>query len=954
MYGSKRVLVRDLNPHILCALCGGYLIQATTVIECLHSFCRTCIVKFLETSKVCPICDAQIHKTRPLLNIRPDQTLQSLVYKLVPGLFQDEMRRRREFHATLSECDLEDLTLEERGEAKLEREYKQGDDHVSLILQMAYRKETRKSFKVKDTRYLLCPSEVTVRHLKRFLRAKFELGENLKIEMFRGGEELTDDLMLQDIALIYSWRAERPMRICYTITEDTKVTKSKTTLPKAISTPITHASTISNNSTQSVPRTEVMGKKSTLLVQTVLDAHAPDLSPPVLTPMVTCTSIAPPVTVLAPSAATSSPPSVSTKGSAELVEQAPLKTAPEIATQSVTRKASAPSSPSRTQSKPASADLKNVVTVTSNQVSNHSETGIDHNNSGGDCYSHKDAVTENKGKSSGQYEPHSKLTHLLHSVQSILSKSKKKSHQKVDIPLSWKPVQDVNQPTATPSSSWKSESLESLTPSYSKVTSNDKNNVIITDKPASLNSLGQTTSGRDRSQPLANETSSKWTQPEKQESNIRVKDKAGRNLSDSVDQTFALDKLHSTNQSDTAVHQINNPTSSFYLTSADCPASIHTSSESDHLLKKQCNEERNYFNGSGVVPTLTLGNKSPTPPVTFPDKTSSDTTFSSDPADDDSIFSTYIPKFQRHPKFTSVKRSISCDHQSPSRETGAKHSKSLTVSDSMEKRNWKKRKLSALDMTSPGNHSITHNGFESNRQNIESDHLRPGDSITPKHDPYMFTSGETCTTSSVNSRGKLVANVHGLKSRISQTALGSSASSVVFPSPKNGLIPQNTKTECPASINASDSPLQNSSNESSPKKRHCQENVTNIATHTQNIATHAQSNNPLTNLVSRSPAKTTKLGKKCKEQTTASDKKNGNSRNSHSARSMAEITVDISSSPSDASSVTSPATDVTSPGTEDRTDTSVLTELTPSYDSDCVSNYQSRGTPLDLSSKRKK
>ncbi|KAI8792860.1 mucin-5AC [Biomphalaria glabrata] len=948
MYGSKRVLVRDLNPHILCALCGGYLIQATTVIECLHSFCRTCIVKFLETSKVCPICDAQIHKTRPLLNIRPDQTLQSLVYKLVPGLFQDEMRRRREFHATLSESDLEDLTLEERGEAKLEREYKQGDDHVSLILQMAYRKETRKPFKVKDTRYLLCPSEVTVRHLKRFLRAKFELGENLKIEMFRGGEELTDDLMLQDIALIYSWRAERPMRICYTITEDTKVTKLKRTLPKAISTPITHASTISNNSTQSVPRTEVMGKKSTVLVQTVLDVHAPDLSPPVLTPMVTCTSIAPPVTVLTPSAVTSSPPSVSTKGSAELVGQAPLKTAPEKATQSVSKKASVPSSPSRTQSKPSSADLKNVVTVTSNQVSNHSETGIDHNNSGGDCFSHKDAITEIKGKGSGQCEPRSKLTHLLHSVQSILSKSKKKSHQKLDIPLSWKPVQDVNQPTATtPSSSWKPESLESLTPSYSKVTCNDQNNVIITDKPASLNSLGQ--SGRDRSQPLANETS-KWTEPEKQESYIKVKDKAGRNLSESVDQTFALDKLHSTNQSDTAVHQINNPTSSFYLTSVDCLASIHTSSESDHLLKKQCNEERNYFNGSGVVPSLTLGNKSPTPPV----KTSSDNTFSSDPADDDSIFSTYIPKFQRHRKFTSVKRSISCDHQSPSREAGAINSKSLTVSDSMEKRNWKKRKLSALDMTSPGNQSVTHNSFESNRQNIESDHLSPGDSITPKHDPYMFTSGETCTTSSVNSRGKLVANVHGLKSRISQTALDSSASPVVFPSPKNGLIPQNTQTECPASKNASDSPLQNSSKESSPKKRHCQDKVTNITTHTQNIATHAQSNNSLTNLVSRSPAKTTKLGKKCKEQKTASDKKNGNSRNSHSTRSMAEITVDISSSPSDASSVTSPATDVTSPGTEDRTDTSVLTELTPSCDSDCVSNYQSRGTPLDLSNKRKK
>ncbi|RUS87939.1 hypothetical protein EGW08_004294 [Elysia chlorotica] len=123
MYGSKRVAVRDLNPHILCALCGGYLIQATTVIECLHSFCRTCIVNFLETSK--------IH----------------------------------------------------------------------------------------DTRYLLCPSELTVRHLKKFIKCKFQLNEGHLINLFRAKEELTDDLMLQDIALVYSWRKDMPMHIVYTVEE---------------------------------------------------------------------------------------------------------------------------------------------------------------------------------------------------------------------------------------------------------------------------------------------------------------------------------------------------------------------------------------------------------------------------------------------------------------------------------------------------------------------------------------------------------------------------------------------------------------------------------------------------------------------------------------------------------------------------------------------------------------
>ena len=29
--------ITDLNPHITCVLCQGYLVDATTIIECLHS-----------------------------------------------------------------------------------------------------------------------------------------------------------------------------------------------------------------------------------------------------------------------------------------------------------------------------------------------------------------------------------------------------------------------------------------------------------------------------------------------------------------------------------------------------------------------------------------------------------------------------------------------------------------------------------------------------------------------------------------------------------------------------------------------------------------------------------------------------------------------------------------------------------------------------------------------------
>ena len=39
--------LEELNPHIMCALCAGYLVDATTIIECLHS-CKYRLSFYLE------------------------------------------------------------------------------------------------------------------------------------------------------------------------------------------------------------------------------------------------------------------------------------------------------------------------------------------------------------------------------------------------------------------------------------------------------------------------------------------------------------------------------------------------------------------------------------------------------------------------------------------------------------------------------------------------------------------------------------------------------------------------------------------------------------------------------------------------------------------------------------------------------------------------------------------
>ena len=37
MHRTTKIKLTELNPNVICVLCGGYYINATTITECLHS-----------------------------------------------------------------------------------------------------------------------------------------------------------------------------------------------------------------------------------------------------------------------------------------------------------------------------------------------------------------------------------------------------------------------------------------------------------------------------------------------------------------------------------------------------------------------------------------------------------------------------------------------------------------------------------------------------------------------------------------------------------------------------------------------------------------------------------------------------------------------------------------------------------------------------------------------------
>ncbi|XP_046743408.1 polycomb group protein Psc-like [Diprion similis] len=223
--GGYRLHLSTLNEQLTCKLCRGYFIDATTIIECLHSFCRSCIIKYLESNKYCPICEVQVHKSKPLLNIRPDHTLQDIVYKLVPGCYQNEMRCRREFYSKHPDARSQASSPESRGEP-IESHIYSLDESLSLSLEYYIPSskdqgegDKESAAKTLPRRYLRCPAAVTIFHLQKLIRAKYGLSEAHRVDIMYKEEPLCGNYTLMDVMYIYHWRRKVPLHLSYRIFE---------------------------------------------------------------------------------------------------------------------------------------------------------------------------------------------------------------------------------------------------------------------------------------------------------------------------------------------------------------------------------------------------------------------------------------------------------------------------------------------------------------------------------------------------------------------------------------------------------------------------------------------------------------------------------------------------------------------------------------------------------------
>ncbi|XP_028391630.1 polycomb group RING finger protein 1-like [Dendronephthya gigantea] len=232
---DKVVKIREINPHIVCSLCAGYFIDATTITECLHTFCRRCIVKYLQLSKYCPTCNLKVHETQPLLNVSLDRTMQDIVFKIVPNLFEDEEAKEHAFYEergmSVPKKETEDCESDDGSHSPIRNDVTEylnnfrDDELISLCLK-PYESYEHDDKLVLSRKYLRCSHRVLILHLAKILQRKMNLPQDTQLDFLCENELVHPACSLKQI-FVANWRQKAlPMCLHYQIHLPTLATQT--------------------------------------------------------------------------------------------------------------------------------------------------------------------------------------------------------------------------------------------------------------------------------------------------------------------------------------------------------------------------------------------------------------------------------------------------------------------------------------------------------------------------------------------------------------------------------------------------------------------------------------------------------------------------------------------------------------------------------------------------------
>lgn len=178
----------------------------------------------------CPICAILIHETNPFDMLRSDQTLEDVIYKLVPNLQGNEQNREREFykeHKSEEEKKIKEENKENNGDVldsttaepvvkrvklsaadqhESKENFHRDDPQIGVCLECLNDNSIQdQPVRELARKYIRCSSRLTIAQVKKFLKVKLNLKTADQVEVMCNGEIMGKDHTLEFVYMT-RWR----------------------------------------------------------------------------------------------------------------------------------------------------------------------------------------------------------------------------------------------------------------------------------------------------------------------------------------------------------------------------------------------------------------------------------------------------------------------------------------------------------------------------------------------------------------------------------------------------------------------------------------------------------------------------------------------------------------------------------------------------------------------------
>ena len=223
-----------MNEHLICSLCMGYLRDAMTVTECLHTFCKSCIHQHFADHLTCPTCEVNLGPVAQE-KIRSDRAMQNIVDKVFPHFAKEELAAEKAMQRAQEgggKQDKKAAAESERkrhkveGGVKKKKREQQKDEKLTtrklcLSLFPSTENQTESSVLAKLMKpYLRSSVEATIKQYKNYLSSKLHAERSVvvvpdKIEMLCRGTPLLNDMTLADVWKEYWNSGEDDLQLTY-------------------------------------------------------------------------------------------------------------------------------------------------------------------------------------------------------------------------------------------------------------------------------------------------------------------------------------------------------------------------------------------------------------------------------------------------------------------------------------------------------------------------------------------------------------------------------------------------------------------------------------------------------------------------------------------------------------------------------------------------------------------